>query len=219
MIYFALRQQGVRLASRNFVRTGGLSGPRPARMQHGCSSALIGDGAHTTCLPSPPPPGATRGSQDSRAVCPPSRQIATGGHRHQERSDPMEVEPIQGEMSREDNEPGRVRARVRARRSEAALEESGRANGGFGSFAQPELPRGSTLERHQQGDGYPQIPSEAALGSLNSSPGFQDARRGTSNFARRGLQGCRALLGGSGNQSGVRSPPRYHRERHRSRET
>ena len=90
--------QGARLPPGSFVRRGGLSGPTLARMQQGCRAAPIGGGAHARVgLPSPLPPGAARGSQDSRAVASPIRQRVTGGQRHQERSDLMVTEPVQGQ--------------------------------------------------------------------------------------------------------------------------
>lgn len=63
-----------------------------------------------------------------------------------------------------------------------------------------------------------QISSGAASGSLDSSPGSQDARRGASSFARTelwrggtppgGQQGCLAFPTGDVAQSGVKSSPR-----------
>lgn len=45
-------------------------------------------------LPLPVLLGAAPGSQVSRAVYPPRHHRATGGWRRQERSDPMELEPV-----------------------------------------------------------------------------------------------------------------------------
>ena len=164
-----------------------------------------------------PSPGAledTPGFQDSRAACPPSRRRVTDGQGHQERIDPVEVEPVQGEAPHEGNEPHRERAWVGTTGGEITLAENERANGGLGSFAQQGTFRGSTLERRQYGDwplrvsnGTPQMPPDAASGSLNSSREPQDARRGTSSSARRGFWGCRAPSAGSGTQSGVGSSP------------
>ena len=100
--------QDSRLAAGSFDRRGALGGTTPAMNRHGCRTALIGSGAHTRVrIPPPLPPGATRGSWDSRAVCPPPRQRATGLQRNQRCSDFTEVEPVQAEVPLEHNAPNR----------------------------------------------------------------------------------------------------------------
>ena len=160
-------------------------------------------------LPSfPATAGCDTGLSGLKGGLPPSHQRATGGQRHQENNDPMECEAVPGETPPEHIEPSRERARVGARGGETALAENETANGGLGSFAQPRISRGSTLERRQQGDwslGVSNGSSADATGcgiglSELENPGYEDACRGTSSFARRKLRGCCALVGGRGAQ-------------------
>ena len=126
-------------------RTGVLGGTTPARSQHGCRAALISGGAHTRVgLPPQLPPGATRGSRDSRAVCPLPRQRATGLQRNQQCSNFTEVEPVQAEVPLEDNAPNRESGRVGAR----------------GGLRHPDS--GTTLGRATNGAAAPLGPSTAA---------------------------------------------------------
>ena len=98
-----------------------LGGTTPARSQHGRRIAFISGGAHNRVgLPPPLPPGATRGSRDSRAVCVSPRQRATGLQRNKQCSDFSEVEPVQVEVPLEDNAPTRESGRVGARGSSAS---------------------------------------------------------------------------------------------------
>ena len=70
--------QDARLAAGSFVQRGALGGTTRARSQHGRRTASISGEAHNRVGLRPPlPPGATRGSRDSGAVCTPSRQRAT----------------------------------------------------------------------------------------------------------------------------------------------
>ena len=108
--------QDARLAAGSFVQGGASGGTTPARSQHGRSTALISGGAYNRVgLPPLLPPGATRGSRDSRAICPPPRQRATGLQRNQQCSDFTEVEPVQAEVPLEDDAPNRESGRVGAR--------------------------------------------------------------------------------------------------------
>ena len=108
--------QDARLAKGSLFRRGALGGTTPVRSQHGCRTALISGGAHTRVgLPPPLSPGATRGYRDSRPVCPPPRQRATGLQRNQQCFDFTEVEPVQAEVPLEGNAPNRESGRVWAR--------------------------------------------------------------------------------------------------------
>ena len=180
--------------------------PAMARSQHGCrvaSRVASSIGAHTRVRPPPPVSlGTTSGPEDSRAGCPPLRQRATGGRRHPERSDPMDVEAAQGGALLDVNTIRRERGRIGAR-GDTAPTNNVRANGGLGSVAQPGILRRSTPKRHHQGywpplvsDGAyhrvrasPQRPPETTPGSRDSSLWSQEARRGASSFTLRGRVG------------------------------
>ena len=199
--------QDSRLAAGSFVWRGAVRESVLARSQHGYRVASrvassIG-GAHTGVRPPPPVSlGTTSGPQDSRAGCPPLWQRATGGRRHPERSDPMDVEAAQGEALQDVSTTRRDRARAESRGGDTAPTNNGRANGGLGSFAQQGTLR-STPERHHQGhwpplvsDGAhhrvrasPQRPPVTAPGSRDSSLRSQDARYGATIVILRGRLG------------------------------
>ena len=145
--------QDARLAAGSFVWRGAVRESALARSQHGYRvvsrvASNIG-GAHTrvTTLPQVPL-GTTSGPQDSRAGCPPLRQGPTGGRQHPERSDHMDVEAAQGKALQDVNTTRKDRARTESKGGDTAPTKNGRANGGLGSFAQPEILRRSTPGRH-----------------------------------------------------------------------
>ena len=145
--------QDARLAAGSFVWRGAGREPALARSQHGyrVASRVASSfgGAHTRVRPPLPVSlGTTSGPQDSREGCPPLRQRARGGRRQPERSDPMDVEADQGEALQDVNTTRKDRARTESKGGDTAPTKNGRANGGLGSFAQPEILRRSTPGRH-----------------------------------------------------------------------
>ena len=89
--------QDAHLRPGSFVRRGSLRCSTLERTQHGCRTAFNVSGAHTrvgslhlVLL------GETPGSQDSRAICPPSRQRATGGQRHHDAAIPWKLSLFRG---------------------------------------------------------------------------------------------------------------------------
>ena len=145
--------QDARLAAGGFVHRRALAGTTPARGQHRCRTALICGGAHTRVgLPPPLPPGATRGSWYSSAVCRPLRQTETGLQRNQQCSDFTKVEPVQAEVPLEDNAPnwesGEVGARGGLRHPENDT-ELGTANNGVEARLGSSTSAGTVLDERQ----------------------------------------------------------------------
>ena len=151
--------EAARLAAGSFVWRGDVREPALERSQHGYKVASrvassIG-GAHTRVRPLPPVPlGTTSSPQDSRAGCPPLRQRATGGRRHPARS-PMDVEAAQREELHDVNTTRRERGRIEAGGGDTAPTNNGRANGGFGRFAQPGVWRDPRRRGIIRGTGRP----------------------------------------------------------------
>ena len=181
-----------RQAAGSFVQRGALGGTTRARSQHGRRTVLISGGAYNRVgLPPLLPPGATRGSRDSRAICPPPRQRATGLQRNQQCSDFTEVEPVQAEVPLEDDAPNRESGRVGAR----------------GGLRHPD--NGTTLGRATNGVATPLGSSTVAetaaderrpIATRIPAEGFISTRtRARTRMAARA--GTRSLDGGEGRQN------------------